>query len=389
MTPGTFSAMRAALRRAGVAQPALVLDYPRLQQNLQRVRSDLPQGMALRIVAKSLPCPQLLTIVCEALGTQRLMTFNLPMLRALADSDPKFDHLLGKPFPVAAAAALLRDHPHAAEQVHWLIDTPARLQQYAELAVSLLTPLNIALELDIGLHRGGFAPGAALQAALEQIQANPKLRLTASMGYEAHVAKVPTLLGWRARAFKQCVRQYRTVLEQVAAVFGPDAARQIVRNAGGSPTFQLYRDTDIANEVALGSVLVKPGSFETDMLRHYEPAAWIATPALKISSPVRTPVLEGLDPFRRVLGRRHAVCIHGGYWKAEPADPPGLRYDSSFGRSSNQEVLVSAQAPELEPDDFVFLRPTQSEALLNQFGPIAVFDGETISEWWGVYPPSG
>lgn len=384
-----FVAMRGALRDAGQTQPVVVIDLPRLLDNLERVGSGLPPEMCLRLVAKSLPSPELLQVCCERLGTQRLMTFNLPMLEAIARQMPQADQLLGKPFPVSAAAAFLSAHADIGQRVHWLIDTPERLRQYSDLVKGLGVNLQIALELDVGLHRGGFTPGPSLRDALAHIAATPALSLSTVVGYEAHVSKVPALLGWRRQLFARGLAQYRAALRQIGAVLGESVVASLIRNAGGSPTFRLYQDLAVANELAIGSVLVKPSDFDTDLLTDFESAAYIATPALKLLRPIRTPALEWLDAPRRLLGRRNAVCIHGGYWKARPVDPPGLRYDSSFGRSSNQEVLVSRRGPEIAPDDFVFLRPTQSEVVLGQLGKIAVFDGTRISDFWSVFPPAG
>ena len=387
-SPERFAAMRHALHGAGYAQPVVVVDKPQLLANLKRVSQDLPTGMAVRVVAKSLPSPALLELCCAELGTQRLMTFNLAMLGDIANAMPQADQMLGKPLPVAAAAQFLEAHPKPGRHVHWLVDTPSRLAQYAALAQARKTALNVALELDVGLHRGGFAPGAGFADALTQIAQTPALKLTAVLGYEAHVAKVPTVLGWRGRVFRRGLAQYARAIEQVAEILGPDVSNALIRNAGGSPTFRMYDNTQVVNELALGSVVVKPSDFDTDTLADYAPAAFIATPALKVMPRVQTPVLEALDGPRRLFGRQSAVCIHGGYWKANPVDPPGLRYDSSFGRSSNQEVLVAADNLGLNADDFVFLRPMQSEAVMGQFGEIAVFDGEQISERWPVFPAS-
>jgi D-serine deaminase-like pyridoxal phosphate-dependent protein len=59
-----------------------------------------------------------------------------------------------------------------------------------------------------------------------------------------------------------------------------------------------------------------------------------------------------------------------------------------FGRSSNQELLTGGADVALKPDDTVFFRPTQSEAVFLQFGAIAVFDGERIAEMWPTFPVS-
>jgi D-serine deaminase-like pyridoxal phosphate-dependent protein len=40
------------------------------------------------------------------------------------------------------------------------------------------------------------------------------------------------------------------------------------------------------------------------------------------------------------------------------------------------------------PDDLVSFRPTQTEAVLLQFGDIAVYEAGSIVETWPVYPAS-
>jgi D-serine deaminase-like pyridoxal phosphate-dependent protein len=69
-------------------------------------------------------------------------------------------------------------------------------------------------------------------------------------------------------------------------------------------------------------------------------------------------------------------------------DPPGLQYNAIFGRSSNQEMLNGGAQLKIAPDDFVFLRPHQSEALFMQFGDIAVYEDGAIIDRWPVFPAS-
>lgn len=382
---GYFLRMQAALKAAGITQPTLVLDRARLDQNIGQLQRDLAPGMGLRLVAKSLPSIPLLKAVSGALKTDRFMTFNAPMLQALTEAFPGADQLLGKPFPVQAAAHFYSNHRSNAQgRIAWLIDTNARLAEYAALAKARSLTLEISLELDVGLHRGGFVPGADLRDALRLIHDSPHLTLHGVMGYEAHVAKLPEGLGLRNRARQKAWATYDATLSQAREVFGADHVARMTRNAAGSPTFRLYRDTAIANEVAVGSALVRPTDFDTDLLRHYAPALFIATPALKVLGPMQTPVLERLDRILNALNpnRRTRVFIHGGAWKAHPVDPPGLRPNATYGRSSNQELLTGGARLDLAPDDFVFLRPTQAEAVLLQFGDIAVFEEGAIIDQW-------
>ena len=67
---------------------------------------------------------------------------------------------------------------------------------------------------------------------------------------------------------------------------------------------------------------------------------------------------------------------------AEPVWPPGMEVNSLYGLSSNQQMMTVPADAEIGPDDWAFLRPTQSESVMLQFGDIRVFDGRDISTTW-------
>lgn len=373
-----FTQMQTALRDAGVVTPVLLVDQDRLDANIARLRGDLPAGMGYRIVAKSLPCAPLLRRIMEGASTDRLMTFNLPMLRDIAQTFPKANQFLGKPLGVAAARAFYGTAPLDV-QVTWLIDTVNRLRDYDSMGV----PMQIALELNVGLHRGGFVPGDEFRTALETLRDSPTLRFAGLMGYEPHVPALPQLFGWQNRALQSAWATYRAAQSQVADILGADALTRATLNAAGSPTFRLYRDTSVANEVSVGSALVKPTDFDTTLLADYQPACFIATPVVKAPHAAPLPGLDRLQPLRRLIpGQAEHLFIHGGHWLATPTDPPGLRYNNVFGRSSNQELLTGPADLPVAADDFVFLRPNQSEALFLQFGDIVVYAaGKVVNHW--------
>ena len=66
-----FLTVQAALKKAGLAEPVLLLDRQRLNHNIDNLRDNLPDGMNYRIVAKSLPSAALLEHVGKRAGTQR------------------------------------------------------------------------------------------------------------------------------------------------------------------------------------------------------------------------------------------------------------------------------------------------------------------------------
>lgn len=389
-----FLSVQAALIGAGIAWPTLVIDKARLSDNVRTLKTHLPAGMGYRIVAKSLPSIGLLSHIRDLSGTNRLMTFNQPMLSKLSIDMPDADQLLGKPLPVHAVRhyfdTLPADASNAAENVQWLIDTPARLDQYRSLASDIGRTLKIVLELDVGLHRGGFEPGPELGATIEAIEADPNLEFCGFMGYEPHIPSLPTTLGWRDKALKSAWNTYTSALEQATSLIGADRMSGLTRNAAGSPTYRYYQSTDIANEVSAGSCLVKPTHFDTELLEPHQPASFIATPVIKSLDKTRLPGLEFATGAASAWNpnSKKTVFIHGGHWLADPVDPPGLEYNKTFGRSSNQEMLNGGPELSIQPDEFVFFRPQQSEAVFLQFGDIAVYEDGAIVDTWPVFPVS-
>ncbi len=386
-----FEKLDAGLKVAGIYQPSLVLDLDRLDQNIDTLLSHLPEKMGYRIVAKSLPAPKLLSYIRKKAGTDRLMTFNLPMLKELADEMPDAHQLLGKPLPAAALSDLLKTiDADKASQICWLIDTKRRLKEYTHVAQELNTSLNVAIELDVGLHRGGFEVCNELEGSLTLLHQSNCLRFCGFMGYEPHLASIPKALGWRTRAMKGAWATYQQATKVAARIFGDHYMQTIVRNTAGSPTYRLYIDTSIGNEVSVGSALVKPTDFDTELLSDYEPACFIAAPVLKSVGNTRMPAFEFADGIKRKLSPDSAQTffIHGGKWMASPVDPPNLRFNKMFGRSSNQEMLNGPADLFLQPDDFVFFRPHQSEAVFLQFGDIVVVRKGTVVEKWPTFKVS-
>lgn len=389
-----FLDVQSALFAAGIATPTLVIDRARLNANVDTLMGHLPDGMGYRIVAKSLPSLALIDHIRQRSGTDRLMTFNLPMLSELSLMMPGASQLLGKPLPVQAAKTYFETLPsdvsEAHQQVQWLIDAPDRLRQYSDIATTLNRPLKINLELDVGLHRGGFEPGADLQAALEAISANPLTEFAGFMGYEPHIPALPTTLGWRDRALSGAWKIYQNALDQAASVFDRATMANMTRNAAGSPTYRYYETTEIANEISAGSCLVKPTHFDSELLEPHLPASFIATPVIKALPTTRMPGLEFADSAKRVWDPNYSktLFIYGGHWLADPVDPPGLEYNSTFGRSSNQEMLNGGPDLNIAADEFVFFRPHQSEAVFLQFGDIAVYEDGEIVDTWPVFEAS-
>lgn len=391
--PPYFAHLNELLRTQGPGRPLMVIDRARLHANCTKVKARLAPGKAFRVVAKSLPSLPLLTEVMGLMGTQRLMVFHQPHLNALATALPQADLLLGKPMPVNAAATFYRTLGKTAfdpaRQLQWLIDSRERLQDYLRLAQALGTRLRVSLEIDVGLHRGGLASAAELKPLLEMIQTHPQhLELAGLMGYDAHVGKIPSVIETREKSFAKACDQYRTMQDALYALQPELRRRELVFNGAGSPTLRLHDEKSPLNEVSAGSCLVKPRDFDLELLADLEPAAFIATPVLKALPGVTIPGIEGARGLFASWNRnqQRSYFIYGGLWLAKYESPPGLFENGLYGKSSNQAIVTSSERVPLRVNDQIFLRPTQSERVLLDFGDLAVVDDGKLAAWWPALP---
>jgi len=384
-----FQGLSKALRQAGIGHPVMVIDHARLAANIATVKAAIDPALhATRVVAKSVPSFALLTAIMDGVGTHRAMVFNGATLGQVAQARPEADLLLGKPLPDLEVADFVKRHAadtSPATRPQFLADSSDRLAGLIAIARGTGSKMRVNFELDVGLHRGGFSSPAALNDAITLALSEPLIELSGLMGYDPHVVKMP----WQDAALQDALSHYAAAREVLLGRLHTDPVR-LTLNTAGSPTYQLHLAERVSNELALGSAFVKPLDFDLPSLASHVPAAFIATPVIKRAGATQIPGLEALGPLLRAWDPNTAqtVFIYGGHWLARPVSPPGLQTNDLFGLSSNQEMLNGSARVALAADDYVFFRPTQSEAVLLQFGDLAVYRDGKIAEAWPTFPVS-
>ncbi|MBL0370411.1 alanine racemase [Rhizobium sp. KVB221] len=387
MTDGAyFEVLGRALREAGCWRPALVIDKIRLDANIDLVKQRLQPGRPVRLADKSLAVLPLLGHLMNRLQTNRIMSFHLPIARAVLSAMPDAEILFGKPMPIGALQHSLAcmnscEREDMSDRVVHLIDSTTRLHAYADLARNTGLRLRFAAEVDVGMHRGGFADPESLRDALLSVAGDPMLKCEGLMGYEAHLSKIPRMLGGADGERRKVVERFNAFV----AVFDP--ADRTILNIGGSLTALGYGGESKANEVSMGSGFLQPTDFEGDELAGLLPALFIATPVLKIVE-ARLPGPRLLTQLMQKIGRfpNKGCFLYSGKWMAKPAWPADLRENSLWGASSNQQFFALGTGSTLAEGDYAFLRPTQSEAVLQQFGPLLVFENGHITGQWQPLP---
>lgn len=385
-----FRDLNGELKNHGPYKPSMIVDLDKLDQNIKALISDIDERINYRIVAKSLPSPELLEYIMKTAHTNRLMLFHQPFMSHVVETFPNADILLGKPMPVKSAQLFYDKFSNASgfipsNQLQWLIDTKERLSQYHSLSKKLNEKILINVEIDVGLHRGGLQKPEDLIPILDEILTDPDhLEFTGFMGYDPHVVKLPKIIKSPETAYKESQATYQSFIDILKDTYPQIDVNKLCLNGAGSPTVKLHKSSTVINDMAAGSCLVKPTDFDIASLQDFVPASYIATPVLKKCYHTSIPALEG---FKRLFSRwdrnmEQTFFIYGGKWMADYESPQGLQKNSLYGTSTNQEMVNGSNKIKLDIDDHIFLRPHQSEFVFLQFGHLlAVKNGKIVEQW--------
>lgn len=382
-----FKILNKELKNYQRAIPCLLVDLDILDENIAEALSNFRKDASLRVVIKSLPSVQLIEYILEKTHSSKLMVFHQPFLTDLvARLGDKADILLGKPMPIKTAEYFYNNLPQEYNgfnpftQIQWLVDTKKRIEEYINLAKQLNQKLRLNIEIDVGLHRGGFSSLKSLTKVLSLIENNQNfVEFSGFMGYDPHVVKLPKIIRSQKKALRLANQYYEDCKTLVKNDFPELWNENLTFNGAGSPTLNLHKEQNSPiNDIAIGSCFVKPTTFDILSLKNYKPATFIATPVLKTFS---NTTLPGLEKVKQIFSKKSAF-IYGGFWKADYYYPIGVKQNNLFGSSTNQTMINVSKNIPLQVDDFVFLRPHQSEFVFLQFGEILPIRNGKIQQPW-------
>lgn len=336
-----------------------------------------------------------LTASCANQGGAYDESFVTELLHGFGDTA---DILMGKPIPPQAARRLLLADTNA-RGIQWLVDTPERLFGYAEVARSMQVRLNINLEIDVGLRRGGARDTTELLHLIEILAAHPNsLRFTGLMGYDGHVPYAPSFIGSQEAAVEEEFAAVQTLYNnfvEAARTAHPELFTEpLMFNSGGSKTYFRYGDglTDtVVNDIAMGSGFLAPASFDDLHAKGHRPALYVASPVSKRINPGELPFVKGFQPWLAAWDPNMEVTfvMLGGGWPGDPVSPPGLRENSFLSSGSggirnllsNQAILLGSEEIPLTAGDFIFFQPWEGDALVLVDSVWLLRNGKIVGQW--------
>ncbi len=384
-----------ALAAAGLnRRPIAVLDLERFDANA-RALTERAGSTPIRVATKSLRVPFLIERA-ERLFGGGLLAFSLAEALDLAEQG--FEDILVA-YPTADPDALARfvTSERALGAVTLMVDSIAHAEMITAVRRSrprCEAPVRVCLELDCsyapvrGVHLGAlrsplFTPDHVEDLARRLTQYSG-LTLVGLMGYESQIAGTPN------RGFtpmRLLTRGMQKLSARDVAARRSEAVRRVRAisdlefvNGGGTGSIESTCADPSVTEVAAGSGLIGPASFDHFVGFRPEPALVVGFPV------VRRPA-------------RNVATILGGGWVA--SGPPGLdklpsvvhprslKYVGLEGAGEVQTPLRGRAAERLRVGDTVWVRHAKAGEVAEHVDTYAVVSEDSVVDIVPTYRGSG
>ena len=372
-------------KKLGGGYPVLILDLAALDQNMAVVTGFAKdQGWAVRPALKSFRAPELTAYILRRLPEPRGLVFNLYEVDPIVAAAPAGVDLMGGYPPTFGElrAYLSRRGPRKRHRMRILVDSVPLLEELARLARTTprRLPLDVAVELDVGMGRGGMnEPGELAEAIAILGREKERLKLGAVLGYDGHA----TLTGdanYRRAVATQAQDFYNGFLDELRPAFDTD---KLIRNGPASSNYRNWVGGP-ANEISPGSAFLFAGylngGYDTEGLA---PALTMCGGVRRITSDHPSLPLTGVSPPNAT---EMEIIVQGVGSAGEVVLPAGASEDSASG--GGDALVVPKGSVAL--GDYVLYRPTQTEVGIQQFDSMRAVRNGTLRRTWKVQPrPAG
>jgi D-serine deaminase-like pyridoxal phosphate-dependent protein len=394
-----FKQLGADLAAAGFGTPQIIIDLDRLDANADSIVGTIG-GDRYRIVEKSLPSLDVLGYIQARTGTNKFLLLHLPFLPALLAKFPAAQVLVGKNQPIAAVTtffdslATSADRADAASRVTFLVDSPTRVAELVALASSLGLALQVGVEIDAGLHRGGVRTPAELPPVLDGFVANPNaISFAGLLGYDGHIIGSPAAPGIEENAVRAAYSAVEAVFRASVSVIQSQFASlwksNLIFNSGGSNTYPLHHG-GVVNDVATGGGMLRPNSYSNMFIGALQPALFIAAPVIAQFDAAEIPFVD--DVGQSLEDGNQSFSMYGGGWAAVFVYPrnlslaPLVNDPENMNLVPNQTLIVAPGDITISPGDWIFHQPRVADAMFQFQDILLVRGGRLQTQTWQAYP---
>jgi D-threonine aldolase len=349
---------------ADAPSPALLIFPERVEENLRHMIAMVGEPGRLRPHIKTHKLPQIVARQVE-LGITKCKAATIAEAEMAARAGARDVLLAAQPVGpnVARFLALIRAFPGVAFAT--LGDDAHALTAMNDAAVAAGSVIEVLLDLDIGQHRTGIAPGPAAAQLYRMVASSPGLRAGGLHAYDGHLHQSDP--GERSMASDEAFAQVTALRDELLRAGLP--VPRIV--CGGTPTFPLH--------ARRSGVECSPG---TCVLWDAGYAGKLPDLEFQNAAVLLTRVISRPTPARMCLDLGHKSVA------SEMPHPrvifPALPDARAVGHNEEHLVLESARAAEFPVGSVLYGLPWHICPTVALHDRVQVVRGRRVVEEWPV-----
>ena len=352
---------------SAIETPALVVDLDPFERNLELMANVVRgAGVALRPHAKSHKCPDIAKrqVAHGAIG---ICCQKVDEAAAFVEAGIR-DVLVTNEIVTAAKLARLAGLARTAT-IGVLADDVGVVGVISTAAANAGITVDVLVEIDVGAHRCGVAPGPAAVLLARAVAAAPALRFRGLHAYHGAAQHLRTP-DERRTAIAAAVGWARETRDAIVAAGIPCPTI----TGAGTGTWQLERDSGVYTELQPGSYIFMDADYGRNALapddHAFEQSLYVAATVMSAPEPSRAIVDAGLKAFAFDSGPPVVYAAEG------------LEY---AGASDEHGVLrVAAGAAQPAIGERVWLVPGHCDPTVNLYDWIVGVRGDTVECVWPV-----
>lgn len=346
-----------------VDTPALLLDLDLVERNINAMMETLQDtSVKLRPHAKTHKSPRLalMQLAAGAIGITVAKLGEAEVMAAAGVDNILISSEVVGPAKVARLIGL-------AHQAHVItvVDDSAAARAISEAAAEAGVEIQTLVDLDVGHHRTGIAPGQPAVELAKEVSRLPALRLMGLQGYEGHLQHVEGLEERRNGEAESL-----SMLLETRRLIESAGLEVSIVSTGGTGTHRLLAQQAGVTEIQAGSYVV--------MDSHY---ASIEGVTFAQALTCMATVISKTKPNRAIVDAGHkTLSVDSG--PSEPKDLPNCRY---IPAGDEHGVLDFGDHPcPLAVGDRVELTPRHCDPTINLHDWFHVTRGATIVGLWPI-----
>lgn len=230
-----------------LATPALVLDLDLFERNLALMSEHCKaKGLGLRPHAKTHKSAEIAQLQIKA-GALGICAAKLGEAEALGEAGVRSIHLTS---PVVTDHGIDRVMALNAKIADLMITVEdlATALKLGNAATNIGKPLNVIIDLDVGLHRTGIPWGPQALALTVAVAASKGLIYRGIQGYAGHVMHIEDFAE-RSEASTKCM----DILKEARDVLSAKGLAPEIITGGGTGTYNIDADIGVLTELQAGS----------------------------------------------------------------------------------------------------------------------------------------